>query len=415
MTVDVRAAVVNVKAMLLVRRLRSIRSLPFILLVCLSLLLLLCQYTGSPLPTPKSAQAEKPEPPAQKYQSTPTYEHSSPYRRHANFEFETALEGQLQLLEKQLRGALPASEQDLIANHTIWQIAEQREAAIWKVWVKQWRKNNPDWTYELFTMDQIPTDTLSLFASVPEIARAYEELPDLRKDLLRYLILWYHGGFFAEIDTWNRVSMKNCFSIEEVVQRRRDISLMLGIELDEPYWNPETKAAWHWSRSFGFGQFAVWAPKRFDPIIRRAIVRAIAHMRTHSRIDKAVLARSGNQVNIGEVSGASMFTDVVLEVLSENLVADHAIRDRDAGLERRVTWKRFKHLKDVAWIEGRSAAETKEDNMRGVAILPINVWASGQRHSGSRSFDEDMACINHVYGKQPRGSFKLRFLQTIFG
>jgi hypothetical protein len=101
-----------------------------------------------------------------------------------------------------------------------------------------------------------------------------------------------------------------------------------------------------------------------------------------------------------EISGAGMFTDVVLELLSDGLKEDHELRDRDAGLERRVSWKKFKGLKSTAWLEPNQTKDGQD--MRGIAILPINVWSNGQNHSGSGTFEADDACVNHIYGTRPK-------------
>jgi len=44
-------------------------------------------------------------------------------------------------------------------------------------------------------------DILSLFYSISEIITSYKQFSVLRADLMRYLILWYHGGFYTDIDT----------------------------------------------------------------------------------------------------------------------------------------------------------------------------------------------------------------------
>jgi len=106
-----------------------------------------------------------------------------------------------------------------------------------------------------------------------------------------------------------------------------------------------------------------------------------------------------------------MFTDLVLEMLSQNLKDDHLMRDRDAGLERRVTWKHFRKRKQVLWIEPDQMKESVGDYLKGIAVLPIDVWGSGQSHSGSGSSESDQACVNHVHNWRPQKQWKHR----IFG
>ncbi|KAL3425276.1 Initiation-specific alpha-1,6-mannosyltransferase 1 [Phlyctema vagabunda] len=399
----------------LVRRgLRSLRSTPCNVVALLILLLIYIFHPPSTIKSPSEPRRQK-----STHDSTPTYEHLSPYRALADHAFESSLEAQLTALEKHVGQA--GTE----ANQTVWQIGTRDEAEMWAQWRKQWHIGDPEWKYELLTTSEADAaPILSLYSDIPEVTNAYADFPALRTDLLRYLILWYHGGFFAEVDTWPRVALKFCSPIVQVTSGRHNISLMVGVEIDEPYLNPETKAVWKWSRSFGFGQAVVWAPRRFDPILRRAIVRAITHMKMQAWMQdqqepESVWRRFFGRrriSNMGEVSGSSMLTDCVLDVLSETLRQDHAIRDREAGLERRVTWKHFRKLEQPVWIdpEETEARQLADLDMRGLAVLPINIWASGQRHSRSGSFEMDEACVDHVFGRTPAGMHK-GFMNRIFG
>ncbi|KUJ24420.1 uncharacterized protein LY89DRAFT_605054, partial [Mollisia scopiformis] len=367
-----------------IHRARIFRRLLFAVIASI-LLYILIAYEPVNLP----ALAFAPSSPHQTvYNRRPVYEYTSLYRVKANISFEERLEEQLVNLESEIRSKAE-KERDLTAKKRIWQITTPELADVWKSWTAQWRDNNAGWEYKLYTSP--PTDLLPLFDSVPEIAEANQTFLSIREDLTRYLILWYHGGFWTAIDTWDRVAMRDCNPVVQVVEGRNDVSLMIGVDNDEPYLSSGSLKQWGWTRGFGFGQAVVWAPKRFDPILRKAIVRTISHaMRQLSKI--------GGKVDYsGELSGASMFTDIVLETLSTHLARDHRLRDRDAGLEKRVTWKKFKHLTEVLWLE----KEKPESDMPGVAVLPVNVWGSGQSHSRSGPSESDDACVNHVHGWRP--------------
>lgn len=218
-------------------------------------------------------------------------------------------------------------------------------------------------------------------------------------------MLWYHGGFYTDIDTWERASLKDCPPIVEA--QSREVGLILGVERDEPFFSCDEIRRRGWTRGFGFGTGTVWAPKRFDPVLRKAIVRSISHAHVQQTLaggDGWLASFKGTnewgEEERGEISGAGMFTDIVLEVLSGGLKEGHELRDRDAGLERRVSWKKFKGLKSVLWIEPNQAKDGVD--MRGIAVLPINVWSNGQNHSSSGTFEADGACVNHVYGGCPK-------------
>jgi hypothetical protein len=192
---------------------------------------------------------------------------------------------------------------------------------------------------------------------------------------------------------------------------------MVGVERDEPFFSWDEIKDRGWSRGFGFGLGTVWAPRRFDPILRTAIVRSVSHAHAHQKLaggDGWMASFKGTnkweEEEGGEISGAGMFTDIIMEVLSECLKEDHELRDRDAGLERRVSWKKFKGLKRTLWIESNQAREGID--LRGIAVLPINVWSNGQNHSRSGTFEAEGACVNHAYGGRPK---KKEWYERLFG
>lgn len=343
------------------------------------------------------------------HEAFPTYEYISDYRVQADHAFENQLEAQLLDLENATRHALPKPRSILQASRTIWQIASPREAEAWRSWNAQWPNANPEWSYQLYS--SLPDDLLEAFESIPNITSAIKDFPTIRQDLQRYMLLWYNGGLYADINTWDRVALGDCFPTKAVLQKQREISLMIGVDTDEPYLSRKTIDAWQWTRGFGFGLSVMWAPTRFDPLLRKAIVRSISH----AHLQKNCLKHAWGDViphshRDPEVSGPGMFTDVVLEALSNNLEADDALRDRDAGLERRVTWKRFRALKQPIWIEADPTRYTLGDELRGLAVLPINIWGSGQHHSRSGSTDDAEACINRVHGWKIRKTWREKVL-----
>jgi len=46
-----------------------------------------------------------------------------------------------------------------------------------------------------------------------------------------------------------------------------------------------------------------------------------------------------------------------------------------------------------------------------LAVLPINVWGNGQRHSGAENYNSVHACINHRFGR----SWKKGWWEYLFG
>ncbi|APA09301.1 hypothetical protein SS1G_12086 [Sclerotinia sclerotiorum 1980 UF-70] len=366
--------------------------------------------------------------PIDEHRSTPIYEHISPYRQHANRTQEEVLEKKLIKIEESIISALQELEKGTRARKVIWQITSELEAPSWEEWTQRWAAINPEWEIKQYASSSPGPDILPYFRSIPLIAETLSAHPELEIDLFRWLLLWYHGGFYLEPDIWPRVAIGECFDLDiiehpslglprsypnstgrYVEQRERSspISLVLGIDIDEPYMASHVREKWGWSRTFGFATYAMWAPGRFDPLLRKAIVRCISHSSTGLFGEKIDAKESG------EVCGGAMLTDIVLEMLSENLKDVHRVRDMDAGLERRVTWKKFRSLGNPYWFSAKDFKDGRDvrRDLRGLGVLPINVWGSGQRHSGSERFDHEDACINHVYGRRPSVSL----WQKLFG
>ena len=121
-----------------------------------------------------------------------------------------------------------------------------------------------------------------------------------------------------------------------------------------------------------------------------------------------------------EVTGPGMFTDALLDVLSETLPPDHdlitastaadegggKLEYSSASLRRshkhgRVTWAPFHALRHAVWIDGTDSegAQRGGEGNGGLVVLPINVWGNGQRHSKAESFESAHACVNHRFGR----------------
>lgn len=346
-----------------------------------------------------------PTPARKELHSYPIYEYTSVYRLQADLQFEESLAQKLTSIEKKVMTGLYSSDlkkwdgfssSNLIANHTIWQIASLREKKLWLTWATQWSDSNPDWTHIIRTSS--PNDLLEIIRSFPELQDAIKRFSYIRKDLIRHILLWYYGGFYASIDTWSRVALHDCSPISSVLDSNEiKIGLMIGVATDEPFLSFKTMEQWGWLRSFGFSQDVLWAPLRFNPLLKTAIVRSLSHARTHETLGKGLgIGFEAKTKLIEEISGAAMFTDVILESLSKTLSEDDSLRDPDAGIARRVTWKKFSKLKKPIWIEGDFTSDYNRTH--GLAILPINVWSNSQDHSRAGSDSVDSACVNQPHG-----------------
>lgn len=260
------------------------------------------------------------------------------------------------------------------------------------------------------------TNTLS---SIPDLASLWHSYPQnvQRGDLLRYLLLWYYGGYYADMDTFPAQSIKSCPSLQTSIftPDDPDVSLVVGIELDEPFASAEKMRQWHWDRVYGFNQYTFFAPRRFSPILREVIVRVLAHTKQHVEESNFLLGVRYNEKTTREVTGPTVFTDTILDVLTDALPGTHQLITQsikaDAGVGsldhsatnspmQRVTWAPFHGIRKPHCTPGSDARSGK--HFGGLCVLPINAWGNGQRHSGSEDFRTPEACINHRFS----GSWK---------
>ncbi|KAL2826143.1 hypothetical protein BDW59DRAFT_172018 [Aspergillus cavernicola] len=216
---------------------------------------------------------------------------------------------------------------------------------------------------------------------------AYNSYPYhvLHADLVRYLLLWFHGGYYADLDIYPARPINSCPALNSLFRTishdpgRSDISLVLGIEIDEPYASEKLMRDWHWSRSYGFVQYTMYAPRRFSPVLRRAIVRDLAHTRRHGleRVSGLRLRMRYMEKDILEITWPGVFTDAVLDLRGG-----------------RVTWAPFHRSKSPLWVDGSEA-----EGLGGLGVVPISVWGNGQRRSGAGQFTDLQACVNHRFGR----------------
>lgn len=272
-------------------------------------------------------------------------------------------------------------------------------------------------------------------SAVPEIAAVFKSYPQnvLRADFLRYLLLWYYGGFYADLDVFPARSIKTCPALQpffsspndKIQNKHSDVSLVIGIEVDEPYASSQFMRDWHWSRSYGFIQYTMFAPRRFSPLLRETIVHVLSHTRKHNKKHGSFFrGASYDEKAILGVTGPDVFTDALLEALSsslpsthpliqQSLAADFEIGDlvlRTTGeIENRVSWAPFHRIRDPVCIYDNEAADG--NSMGGLCVLPISVWGNGQRHSQAGGFNDVNACVNHRFGR----TWKKGWWEYIFG
>jgi len=413
------------------RRQRQIR----LVLILVALVYLLCFHFPSPPTWQNNTRADR-KAPHHEVREKADFLYHSRFRKQPDLELEATLDEALVQIET-IANALTKPDEPL---RKIWQTAKSNKerTADSELWVDQ----NPGWEYEVrhlpslistgatdvdvSILKKLVTDENALvlihnnLSSIPLLGSFWSSYPRnvLRADLLRYLLLWYHGGYYADIDVYPKLSISSCQPLSPLFTNNHgthNISLVVGVEIDEPFVSARTRKLWHWSRIYGFIQYSLYAPRRFSPLLRRVIVRALAHSSRHAE-DSGNWYKSArySEEDILEVTGPGMFTDALLDVLSETLPREHGLvttssdRATNSDEKGRVTWAPFHALKSTIWLDD---SESSVDNHGGLVVLPINVWGNGQRHSGSGGFDSPEACINHRFAR----TWKKGWLEYLFG
>ncbi|KAJ5512773.1 hypothetical protein N7463_002325 [Penicillium fimorum] len=390
----------------------------------------LFHHLPAPPPTKNNTRADRP-PPVHQVEDKARFLYRSSFRNNPAIQYEKRLSWALERIEKTV---LAQNQQNNIAEHRIWQIAKDEKHRGEDSIIFQHK--NKEWAYTLVNDNKALEFVTNELSAISEIATIYKSYPHniLRADFLRYLLVWYYGGFYADIDVFPARTIKTCPALEPFFASPSDkytehihpnASLVVGIEVDEPYASPQFMRDWHWTRSYGLIQYTVYAPRRFSPLLRETIVRVIAHTiqyndgRTgffHSLAydEKAILG----------ITGPDVFTDAILETLSSSLPETHPFveqsvhADEDIGdlidaetgeVRKRVTWAPFHRLRDPVCIEAGEAVPG--ESMGGLCVLPISVWGNGQRHSEAGGFNHPNACVNHRFGR----TWKKGWWEYIFG
>ncbi|KAL3476172.1 hypothetical protein BJX99DRAFT_270608 [Aspergillus californicus] len=404
--------------------------------VLLTFLYILWRYLPEPPGTVNDTHADKPAP-EYDVTSTPRFRYQSRFREDPDYEFETTIDEVLRWIEDQARMSPPEYD----AEKTIWQISLDPSGHVRERGADSlaFERVNEGWEYNIISSTTAQSFLENTFSDIPSLLTTYTSYPRdvLRADLLRYLLLWYHGGFYADLDVYPARSIKACPATEPLFHHNhhhhhqhkhqpqpQNISLILGIEIDEPYASPALMRKWHWSRSYGFIQYTMYAPRRFSPILRRAIVRVLEHTKQHVENSWGVFGTGYSEEDILEISGPGAFTDAVLDVLGEGLprghelvrvsraeedggFADSGVRVDDWGVWNEVSWAPFHRLGEPLWVD----ASKVEGDMGGLGVLPVTVWGNGQRHSGAGHFWDAQACVNHRFGR----TWKKGWWEFLFG
>lgn len=264
-----------------------------------------------------------------------------------------------------------------------WKVApdDEKFPQKYKRFHTTWTNNNPDNKHNIITDEQCDALINDLFGAVPDVAKAWNNMPKLilKADFFRYLILYARGGVYSDIDTTNLKPVETWISNNDtILGKPNHAGLVVGIEADpdRPDW-----AEWY-ARRIQFCQWTIQA-KKGHPMLRELIAR-ITEI-TLDRLKKGQLNKVLGKDAGGDImnwTGPGIWTDMVFEYMNNVMQPEQNYKTKE--YDDVVTWKLF---------TGLEAPVVLED----VLILPITSFSPDVGQMGAGSSAHPMAYAKHMF------------------
>lgn len=261
-----------------------------------------------------------------------------------------------------------ATQPELTFPKVIHQTSRQNDAT---PAVLSWYYANPNDEHQHYTGPEAAKFVRKHYQHFYEV---YSSLlsPVAQADLFRYLILHKLGGVYTDIDTTALCPIHGWIP-EDFSER--DISLVIGIEVDEPSFNAHKVASWGWALNFQFVQWTIMARPE-HPVLERASELAIENLRNLSAERNEPIHRLDlSKLDLVRTTGPGAFTKAVLEYLEVPASEFHGLQ-----IPRQV---------------------------KDILVLPVTAFAPNQRHSGSKSVSkwESVMEVRVMHGFQSSRSW----------
>ncbi|KAF4984108.1 hypothetical protein FZEAL_647 [Fusarium zealandicum] len=257
---------------------------------------------------------------------------------------------------------------------------------------RTWLAKNPGMRYEVLTDANEMAFVEEHFGSGPngvnrpDIVQFYRSInmPIIKADLLRYMIMYAQGGVYADID------VEALRPVHRFIPERyddQDIDLIVGVEIDQPEFTDHSILG---KKSRSFCQWTIISKPR-QPVMLLLIENIMSWLKAEAK--KQGVSLGDVQLDFDQVisgTGPSAFTTALLEQMNQ----------RSKG--PRVTWDMFHNM-----IESKVVGR--------VLVLDVEAFCAGQGHSDSGNHDSRGALVKHHYHASNWPSRHPRYSHPVYG
>ncbi|BFZ54729.1 hypothetical protein PYCC9005_001766 [Savitreella phatthalungensis] len=248
--------------------------------------------------------------------------------------------------------------------------------------IGSWLAKNPTYQYELLTDTNAEEYVKFHFGpgglDKPYILNTFLDMTDhiLRADLLRYMVMYVEGGVYTDIDT---VALR---PVSQWIPRhydQRDISMVIGVEVDEPDW-----AEYHkdFAQTTGFCQWTFMC-KPGHPVMLRLLEHAISQVHRLSQLQKCRVSEIKPSFReVLNITGPAAFTNAILGYMNRDIGGTD---ERTGKKKGKITWDEFHAITESVVVED-------------ILVLTVEAFAASSPHSDSGSINSNHALVQHLYG-----------------
>jgi mannosyltransferase OCH1-like enzyme len=256
---------------------------------------------------------------------------------------------------------------------------------------RNWTQMNPTYRYEVLTDDNGVLWVEQAYGpnglNRPDVVNFYQSFDDhiIKADFLRYLIMYYEGGTYADIDV-SALKPIDTFIPDQYKGAEEDIDMVVGVEVDQPQYKDHPILG---SKSMSFVQWTFMCKPRL-PVMLKLINDIIVWI--NGLADEQHVPISNVTINFDQVISGSGPTKFTLAILSEMAKKQGSV----------VEWNTFHNM-------------TEPKLLGGVLVLPVKAFAAGQGHSNSGKAYCPEANIKHHYHASKWPLTHPRYKHPIFG